>query len=195
MDSCLSPAQCACKHAWQGQGMVMVSWGNILPDLDSLRCNLLVYNELKHNVRQVFYWIKVRQAWGPDINCVLLQELHSYSRYMRPGNVVQQRTSVVGLLILVFSGKCQSGSVVWAVSTVPTRGRWVLRSPSWSLWLFSERPSHQGPAGGPFIRVWQCLSCYSLHKGTDTDGIRTLYSTAHLWVTASQKWLKKNNNP
>lgn len=181
MVPCLPPAQCACKHAWQDQGMVMVSWGNLLPDLDSLRCNLLVFNELKHNVLQVFYWIKVRQAWGPvsDINSVLLQQLPAYSRYMRPGSVVQQRTPVVGLLILVFSGKCQSGSKVWAV----TRGLWVLWSPSWSLWLFSLRPSHQGPARGPFIRVWQCLSCYSLHKGADTslaDGIRTLYSTAQL---------------
>lgn len=98
----------------------MVSWGNLLPDLDSLRCNLLVFNELKHNVLQVFYWIKVRQAWGPvsDINSVLLQQLPAYSRYMRPGSVVQQRTPVVGLLILVFSGKCQSGSKVWAVYEV-----------------------------------------------------------------------------
>ncbi|KAI9542463.1 hypothetical protein NQZ68_019145 [Dissostichus eleginoides] len=60
--------------------------------LDSLRCNLVASDGKQYNVPEVFYWIKVRQAWGTvnGINSFILQELPAYSCQMRPGIVVQQ---------------------------------------------------------------------------------------------------------
>ncbi len=58
--------------------------------LDSLRCNLAVSDEPKHNVPEVFYWILVRRAWTHSINSFILQELPTYSRNMRQGIIVHQ---------------------------------------------------------------------------------------------------------
>ncbi|MEQ2242979.1 hypothetical protein ILYODFUR_002378 [Ilyodon furcidens] len=52
--------------------------------LDSMMCNLVASDGPKHDVLQMFYWIKVRGAWRPDniINSFIHQELPSYFCHM-----------------------------------------------------------------------------------------------------------------
>lgn len=68
----------------------------------------------------------------------------------------------------------------WAVTEGLTRWCWSVAGHLHEVWfwLFDQRHSHQCPAGGHYVGLWQCSSCTSLHKGADigpADGLRTFY--------------------
>ncbi len=48
--------------------------------------------------------------------------------------------------------------------------------------LFGQWQSHQLPAGGHFVGLWQCSSCSSLHKGTDTGPADEWMNEWHIYI-------------